>query len=102
MTQKTKYCKFCAATIDFECVVCTKCGKQVEELKGGNDTPIVINNSSSSSSSSSASNSVSRIHYRRRPWHLSWTGIIVIGIFTGGIYWFLGPFMRISWNGRWR
>ena len=43
---KTKYCKHCGEIIDYDCVVCVKCGKQVEELKY--DKNIVINNSSSS------------------------------------------------------
>lgn len=49
----TKFCKFCGSTIDMDCVVCPKCGKQVESLKGS-DTPIVINNSANSSASASA------------------------------------------------
>lgn len=53
----TKFCKHCGEVIDADCVVCPKCGKQVEKL-AGNDTPIIINNSASSSSSSSASASV--------------------------------------------
>ncbi|MCD8241708.1 MAG: TM2 domain-containing protein [Lachnospiraceae bacterium] len=28
-----KYCKHCGELIDEECVVCPKCGKQVEDLK---------------------------------------------------------------------
>lgn len=54
----TKFCKHCGEVIDADCVVCPKCGKQVEKL-AGSDTPIIINNSSSSSSSASASASVS-------------------------------------------
>lgn len=30
---RTKYCKFCAALIPAEAVICTACGRQVEELK---------------------------------------------------------------------
>ena len=30
---KTKFCKHCAEKIDIECIICPKCGKQVEELK---------------------------------------------------------------------
>lgn len=29
---ETKYCKFCGSVIDMDCVVCPKCGKQVEAL----------------------------------------------------------------------
>lgn len=46
-----KFCKHCGEKIDKECVVCPKCGKQVEELKYENDKNIIINNSASSSAS---------------------------------------------------
>lgn len=39
-----KYCKHCGEVIDKDCVVCPKCGKQVEALKD-NSTPVIINNS---------------------------------------------------------
>ena len=54
MSEKQKYCKHCGELIDNDCVVCPKCGKQVEDLSVKNDTPIIINNSASSSSSASA------------------------------------------------
>ncbi|OPJ62145.1 TM2 domain-containing protein [Clostridium oryzae] len=41
----TKFCKFCGEKIPMEAVVCTKCGRQVEELKGAQQPNIVINNS---------------------------------------------------------
>ena len=45
----TKFCKFCGAKIPVDAVICTSCGRQVEELKQTqqtNQTPnIVINNS---------------------------------------------------------
>ena len=95
MENKTKFCKFCGETIDFDCVVCTKCGKQVEELKG-QDGPIYINNSASSSASAAAS---SNNAYRRRlPWHLKTSSIILLGFLSGGIYWMVGPILRINWN----
>lgn len=49
-TAKTKYCKFCGATIPFDAVICTACGRQVEELKGNGQPQIVINNSNDSNS----------------------------------------------------
>lgn len=49
-----KYCKHCGELIDVDCVVCPKCGKQVENLKY-DDRKIIINNSSSASAASSAS-----------------------------------------------
>ncbi len=53
MENNQKYCKHCGELIDTDCIICPKCGKQVEELNKS-DTPIVINNSASSSSSASA------------------------------------------------
>ena len=43
---KTKFCKFCGAKIAEEAVICTACGRQVEEIKSAQaNTPnIVINN----------------------------------------------------------
>lgn len=47
--QKTKFCKFCGAKIPEDAVLCTSCGRQVEEVKqqAQQSTPnIVINNTS--------------------------------------------------------
>lgn len=54
MKNNQKYCKHCGELIDKGCIICPKCGKQVEDLKS-NDTPIIINNSASSSASASVS-----------------------------------------------
>ena len=54
MENGKKYCKHCAELIDADCVVCPKCGKQVEQI-GGLDRNIIINNSSSASAAASAS-----------------------------------------------
>lgn len=45
-TMKNKFCKFCGSKIPSDAVVCTSCGRQVEELKGGGSSsqPIIINN----------------------------------------------------------
>lgn len=45
MSQGTKFCKHCGQIIDSDCVVCPKCGKQVENLNsyGGNGNgPIIL------------------------------------------------------------
>ncbi len=40
---KTKYCKFCGQRIPEDAVMCTHCGRQVEELK--NEQPqVIVNN----------------------------------------------------------
>ncbi|MEM5766695.1 MAG: TM2 domain-containing protein, partial [Bacillota bacterium] len=42
-----KFCKHCGERIDVECVVCPKCGKQVEQLKQDAPQPsVVIHNTS--------------------------------------------------------
>ena len=45
-TEATKYCKFCAAKIPIDAVVCTSCGRQVEELsqKSQPTQQVFINN----------------------------------------------------------
>lgn len=42
----TKFCKYCGSVIDIDCVVCPKCGRQVEVLKTEPAAPpqVVINN----------------------------------------------------------
>lgn len=41
---ETKYCKHCGQIIDADCVVCPKCGKQVEDLKTDQQSVIINNN----------------------------------------------------------
>lgn len=47
-----KYCKFCGSLIAIDAVICTHCGRQVEELKISNNTPqaqgITINTTATS------------------------------------------------------
>lgn len=43
--EKTKFCKHCGATIPEDAIICTACGRQVEEVRGNSAQPnIVINN----------------------------------------------------------
>lgn len=45
-----KFCKFCGEKIALDAVLCTKCGRQVEELKSSAAQPnIVINNANTNS-----------------------------------------------------
>ena len=47
---KTKFCKHCGAKIAEDAILCTSCGRQVEELKTESASPnIVINNSNANS-----------------------------------------------------
>lgn len=48
--EKTKFCKHCGSTIAADAVICTSCGRQVEEIRQQQEQPqIVINNSNSKS-----------------------------------------------------
>ena len=100
--ENTKFCKHCGEVIDADCVVCPKCGKQVEQLNSGKDTPIIINNSSSSSSGASAiaAASVAGGYRRPLPWYLKWFWIFLLGCFTGGIYWIVGFILRVNWKSK--
>ena len=49
--ENTKFCKYCAARIPADAVICTACGRQVEEMKNEQSSPnVVINNSNANSS----------------------------------------------------
>ena len=66
MIVETKYCKHCGEVIDADCVICPKCGKQVEELKSSKPDNIIINNSAAASAS--ASNTVVVAGKMKRKW----------------------------------
>jgi uncharacterized membrane protein YvbJ len=76
MSGETKFCKHCGEQIDKECVVCPKCGKQVEELKYENDKNIIINNSASSSAS---------MPEKRKKKYNIFIDLLLI-LFTGGLW----------------
>lgn len=39
-----KFCKYCGQKIHMQAVVCTHCGRQVEQLQAASPLPIIINN----------------------------------------------------------
>jgi restriction system protein len=43
MPENQKYCKHCGQLIDKECIICPKCGKQVEQMQHTQPN-VVINN----------------------------------------------------------
>lgn len=94
---RQKYCKHCGQLIDNDCVVCPKCGKQVEQLTSNADRSIIINNSSSASAAASASTYVGN-KKRKLPWYLKGSWIFILGCCTGGIYWIVGLIMRSNWK----
>lgn len=78
---KTKFCKYCGAKIPEDAVMCTVCGRQVEELKTNKLDNIIINNSSSASAAASASSNNAR---GRR--HYSLLLDIIMLFVTGGLW----------------
>ncbi|MDR0819020.1 MAG: TM2 domain-containing protein [Oscillospiraceae bacterium] len=102
---RKKFCKHCGAEIDYEAVICTKCGKQVEELKSAAPQAapqVVINNSNSNVNSNTNINGNGRGREKNK-WvavclclflgflgaHKFYEGKIGMGIlyiFTGGLF----------------
>ena len=46
MEEKTKFCKYCGEKIEEDAILCTKCGRQVEDINKNNNQNIIINNNS--------------------------------------------------------
>ena len=78
-----KYCKHCGELIDKDCVVCPKCGKQVEALGVSKYQPIIINNSASSSASAAASASAGKTRVKK---HYSLLLDLFLICITGGLW----------------
>ncbi len=55
---KTKFCKFCGTKIPEDAVICTACGRQVEELKSSATPNIVINNANNNTNMNTNMNAV--------------------------------------------
>lgn len=52
--EQTKFCKHCGEKIPIDAIICTKCGRQVEEIKKSGNDQIVINNNNNAVASASA------------------------------------------------
>lgn len=75
MEEKTKFCKHCGEKIPEDAIICTKCGRQVEEIKSNSKEQIVINNNNVNSNINSAG-------YRGKPLN-KWVALILC-FFLGG------------------
>lgn len=73
----TKYCKFCGQIIDSDCVVCPKCGKQVEQLRQ-DASQVVINNTNANANVNHIS---SVMNYPQK----SKITALILAIFLGGL-----------------
>ena len=79
---ETKFCKHCGGKIPVDAVICTLCGRQVEELRSGNEQPnIVINNSNSSVNSNVNTNVNTNNGFGRRGKAKNkWVALILCGL----------------------
>lgn len=71
-----KYCKHCGQLIDVDCVVCPKCGKQVEELKQpASQQPTIINNVINNNNNNN--NNASRVYVPRGKRKDKWVSFLL-------------------------
>lgn len=82
--EKMKFCKFCGEKILADSVVCSKCGRQVENVdnKNGGITINNVSNSSASASSAASSNAESKDE-KRKPKEINKTVALILCIFFG-------------------
>jgi len=107
----TKFCKFCGERIDADCVICPKCGKQVETLKQEPVQPqVIINNSNNNvnTNTNTNQNAGSGAAYPYRKKIVALLLCIFLGVFgahrfyvgktgTGLIWLFTVGFFYIGW-----
>ncbi len=79
----TKFCKHCGEKICIDAIICTKCGRQVDELKSTQEnTPnIVINNTSSNVNSNTNTNVNAAVSCRSRNKWVALVLCILLGVF---------------------
>ena len=100
----TKFCKFCGGKIPQDAVICTLCGRQVEEIKRAADEPSVVINNSNTNTNTNKVNAVTLgLVHPKNKWvafllclflgyigaHKFYEGRIGLGIlylFTGGLF----------------
>ena len=99
--EQNKFCKHCGEKIPTDAIICTKCGRQVEEIKKSGNEQIIINNNNKPVASATAIAGVSRMGRSKNKWialalciltfcgHKFYEGKIGMGIiylFTGGLF----------------
>ena len=113
--EELKFCKFCGEKIPMDAVICTKCGRQVEQLQGAkNDSPIIINNNNNNNNNAaSASAGATQGNVSRRKKCDKWISFLLclfigyLGIHkfyegkigTGILYLFTGGLFIFGWLG---
>ena len=67
--QPMKFCKYCGGKIPEDAVLCTLCGRQVEELRRDAPAPqVIINNANTNSNVNENVNDASNISQKRSKW----------------------------------
>lgn len=61
-TTPTKFCKHCGEKIPLDAVICTKCGRQVEEIKNEAAPQVVVNNSNENTSTNVNTNTNTNVN----------------------------------------
>ena len=64
--ENMKFCKFCGGRIPMDAVICTLCGRQVEQLYGANQgqpAQIIVNNTNNNASNNANMNMGGMMHY---------------------------------------
>ena len=103
MDTKTKFCKHCGAKIPEDAVICSACGRQVEELKSASAQPsIVINNENTNMNTNTNINAAFGVRVRNKwvalllcfflgfvgahKFYEGKTGLGILYLFTGGLF----------------
>lgn len=77
-----KFCKYCGAKIAIDAVICTSCGRQVEELKNSSQTAtqpnIVINNANSNNNNINGGGFAGKTGQEKNKW-----GAVLLCFFIG-------------------
>lgn len=109
LTEKTKYCKYCASVIPEDAVICKNCGRQVEQLKSEQPQVVVNNTNNNTNTNVNRNYNGSGRYGAKNKWvalllcfflggvgaHKFYEGKILLGlvyIFTAGLFgigWFV-------------
>ena len=67
--QPMQFCKYCGGKIPEDAVLCTLCGRQVEELRRDAPAPqVIINNANTNSNVNENVNNASNVSQKRSKW----------------------------------
>lgn len=116
--EKTKFCKHCGQKIPEDAVICTACGRQVEEVKQAQSAPQVIINNENINTNSNTNANANAVVGRKlcnkwlalclciflgglgaHKFYEGKGGMGIVYLFTGGLFgigWFIDIFSILS------